>query len=243
MSRISFENYGKMAQFFDNDTEISGRYQIQENDERNILYDVLSKLDIKGENTLLDIGCGTGNLLIPLSFACKQLTGVDHASAIKRLKQRAKLLKNIDLISGNFFDLTLDRKFDKILCYSVLHLLSNKEEVFMFIQKSLKLLKPGGIALFGDIPNISKKERFLKSKSGREFSKKWNKLIENRNKNLNHTEPSLVEDKELVEFNDDLVISILIDVRAKGFDSFILNQHSYLPFGYTREDILIKNPY
>lgn len=242
MSRASFENYGKKAKSLDSHTEISGRYQIQESAERNILFDVISKLDLKGNDTLLDIGCGIGNLLIPLSFVCKQVTGIDHASCIERLKQRIKGLRNIECISGNFFDLSMDIKVDKVLCYSVLHYLTDANEVLMFIDKVLKLLKPGGIALFGDIPNISTKQRFLKSKSGREFSKKWNKLIEEEKKSQNRVEIKLVDEKTLVQFNDDLVLKILMDTRSKGFDSFILNQPPHLPFGYTREDILIKNP-
>tara|TARA_B100000315_G_scaffold254454_1_gene295563 strand:- start:806 stop:1537 length:732 start_codon:yes stop_codon:yes gene_type:complete len=242
MSRISFENYGLKAKYYKNETKVAGRFKIQEKAEKNILIDVINKMSINSDDNLLDIGCGSGNLLIPLSFVCKQVSGIDHVSCIERLNKRIKKIKNIECILGNFLDISMDRKFDKILCYSVLHYLTDEDEVIMFIHKALKLLKPGGIALFGDIPNTSLKQRFLNSKSGIEFSKKWARVIQGENQPKNSIKLNLVKDKALVQFNDDLVLKILRNTRAKGFDSSVLTQPPHLPFGYTREDILIKNP-
>ena len=243
MSRTSFENYGKKAEFCDSETIVAGRYRIQEIAERNILFDVINKMNINGNDKLLDIGCGSGNLLIPLSFICSKVTGIGHGACINRLKGRIKNSTNIETIPKNFLDVFLNVKFDKILCYSVLHYLSDDEEVLLFISKALKLLKPGGIALFGDIPNVSLKQRFINSTSGSEFSKKWKKLIRKEYIRKCRDDLNTVEDNKLVLFDDNLVLKILTGTREKGFDSFVLDQHPDLPFGYTREDILIKYPH
>src|SRR5208283_3546843 len=124
MSRISFENFGKFAELLDEYTVISGRYLIQGESERRITGDILKKLELQPGDSVLEIGCGAGNLLIPISFLVGEITGIDHESCIRRLKARFPEGNNVSLIAGNFLDVSLDKKYEKILCYSVLHYLS-----------------------------------------------------------------------------------------------------------------------
>ena len=56
MSRISFKNYAKRARELSQHTEIAGRYAIQDKAERHILLDVLKKLVVQPEDSVLDIG-------------------------------------------------------------------------------------------------------------------------------------------------------------------------------------------
>ena len=243
MGRISFENYGKRAKLTKNFTIISGRYSIQKSAERLIFYDVKSKLNIEPNDTCLDIGCGPGNLLIPLSFLVNKITGIDHSDVIEKLQKRFSDLNNIELIKGNFLDLKMDKGFTKILVYSVLHCLEDQKEVLEFIDKANSLLTPGGKILFGDIPNISRKERFLSSHYGKEFLKEWNSKRAN-SKNSDEIEQSKLDrlpvDVNTVKFNDDFMLKIIKKLRKEGYHAYILPQHPELPFGYTREDILVE---
>ena len=240
MSRISFENYGLKAKYYKNETKVAGRFKIQEKAEKNILIDVINKMSINSDDNLLDIGCGSGNLLIPLSFICRKVTGIDHVECVNRINARLNETNNIETIPGNFLDVSLNLKFDKILCYSVLQYLSNEKKVIQFILKALKMLKPGGTALFGDIPNTSLKNRFIMSSKGKIYIEEWNNLLK---KEINEkNENKMEEDIKLVQFDDKLIFKILEIIREKGFNSFIIAQHPDLPFGYTREDILIKYP-
>jgi len=240
MSRISFENYGKKAKSLHSYTEIAGRYPIQESAERNIFLDVISKLEIKAQDKLLDIGCGSGNLTIPLSFVCEQITGIDHEACVGKLRSRYTNLYNTELLSGNFLDTSIDKKFDKILCYSVLQYLADAREVLLFVKKALNLLVPGGKVLFGDIPNTSTKNRFLDSRSGSKFSEEWNRSI--RENKTGDTKIDIEEDNDVVKFDDELVLEILKQTRSIGYHSYVLAQSPRLPFGYTREDILVDKP-
>ena len=129
MSRISFENFGKLAQNLENCTDISGRYKIHYEAEKKIYADVIKKLELQSKDSVLEIGCGAGNLLIPFSFFVREITGIDHPSCIKRLKDRFSQTKNVSFVSGNFLDINLDKKYSKILCYSVMHYLEHKDEV------------------------------------------------------------------------------------------------------------------
>jgi ubiquinone/menaquinone biosynthesis C-methylase UbiE len=240
MSRISFENFGLLAQNLTDFTQIAGRYDFQKEAESLVIFDILQKLKLKPSDHCLDIGCGTGNILLPLSFFIKSITGLDNSHVIAALNKRISVeLTNIELISGNFLDIDLKETFDKILVYSVIHYLESKEEVLEFINKASRLLKPGGKLLVADIPNLSKKKRFQNSSYGNKFEKEWAK------KTAIQSEPSrqnikLEKDNENVLLDDYLILSVLEEARIKGFNSFLLPQSPDLPMGYTREDILIE---
>ena len=241
MSEKSFNYFTSLAKNRDNYLEIAGRTNQMQDAEKLIIPDIIQKLDINSKDKMLDIGCGPGNLLIMLLPHAKEIMGIDNESSIELLKKRCGAEKRILYKTGNFLDTPIDLKFDKILCYSVIHYLSNITEVFTFIYKALELLNPGGRALFGDIPNISKKERFLKSNYGKNIDQEYHSLLKMTNKNK---EPvSFFEnDEELVQFNDDLLIRILKETRENGYHSYVLDQSTNLCLGYTREDILIVNP-
>ncbi len=238
MSRISFESYGEKAKEWTDPTLIAGRYIFQKGEERNILADVMDKLAITPEDACLEIGCGIGNILIPLSFLVDSITGIDHPDCIKALKSRFKN-ENVNLYGTNFIDWenSARKYFDKILIYSVLHLLQDKDEVMFFIHKALSMLNSGGKILLGDIPNISKKERFVHSAEGKAFNEKWK---ERNQEHLHKEYPAVPVDSELATFDDKMMLSIIAELRGQGCNAYILPQPHALPFGYTREDILIE---
>lgn len=239
MSKVSFENFGKLADTLRDYTMMSGRYSVQEKDKKKIIGDIIKKLDLNPEDSVLEIGCGVGDLLIPVSFLVDEITGIDHESCIERLRKRFCDNKNMRLIPGNFLDLSLKKRYNKILCYSVLQYLENKKEVIKFIDKAVNMLNPGGKVFFGDIPNRSTKERFLNSRQGKEFSKKWNNLIR-KVKDGHERKVILPVDEKLVRFDDTLVLDILSTFRQKGYHTYIFSQPPGLPFGNSREDILIE---
>jgi 2-polyprenyl-3-methyl-5-hydroxy-6-metoxy-1,4-benzoquinol methylase len=246
VSRISFENYGRRARKLADATLATARYTIQKAAQKRIVADVAAKLDLQPEDRLLEIGCGIGMLLVPLSFLVEQATGIDHRSCVQRL-QRSFCGENLRLVAGNFLDAKVRVQergalgFDKILCYSVLHYLSDEDEVFAVLDRALGLLEPGGRVLLGDLPNESLKERFLSSPAGRAFTKSWKKA-QAKERAENGPELGLPEDPRLVHFDDALVLKICADCRRRGFDAYILPQQGDLPFGHTREDLLIVRP-
>ncbi len=151
------------------------------------------------------------------------------------------------MIPGNFLDLALDERFDKIIIYSVLHYLADENEVFEFILKAIALLKSGGKLLLGDLPNCSKDARFLQSAQGKEYQVQWEKRRKEMRKNnkMEAIGDALVGkplDSEYVQFDDRLVLAILSKARELGCEAYVLPQSPQLPFGHVREDILIEAP-
>lgn len=239
MGRNSFQNYGLRAQQPVSFTEMSGRYEGQALAERRILMDVMEKLDIGPDDRLLDIGCGTGLLLLPLSFIVERAVGLDHVDVVEVVKGRARS-ETLELIGGNFLDADLDgQSFSKILAYGVAQYLESETELHEFVSKALRHLLPGGRLLIGDMPNVDKKARFLQSQSGSDFEKEWNQsgLAMTR---VDHTR--MLPADTIVDFTDEVVARLLLHARAAGVDAYVVPQPPELPFGRTREDLLVIAP-
>jgi 2-polyprenyl-3-methyl-5-hydroxy-6-metoxy-1,4-benzoquinol methylase len=238
MSLVSFKNYKKIAEnTVLTDTVVSGRYEFQVEDEKRIIPDVINKLDLQPADNLLDIGCGPGTLLLPLSKFCNNVCGIDNEAAIERINKNNQSSKNIQTIIGSFLETDFSSMglYTKILIYSVIHYLISEDELFQFLSKAFKLLAPGGKMLIGDIPNSEKKLRYEKSPSGISQVENWKQKIAST-----YTANSdLFVDPNLIVIDDDCYLRILKFARSQGFESYLLPEAGNLPFGKTRDDILI----
>lgn len=234
MGRQTFDNYGLRSSTLESATEVSGRYSSQQESERLVVRDVAVKLDVSPSDALLEVGCGPGQILIPLSFLVSRAVGVDHPQVIATFRERFRG-ENVELRSGNFIDLKIDEGFDKILIYSVVQCLESDEEALEFVLKAAALLRPGGRMLIGDLPNVDLKNRFLATDFGKKFARDFGR----------ESVPARVdgtsEDAKLVHINDKLILNILEHGRRHGFETHLLAQPDALPFGHTREDIVFRN--
>lgn len=237
MGNSAFENYGLMVTQGLSFTEQSGRYPSQELNERRILSDVMAKLEISPEDSLIDIGCGPGQLLLPLSFVVDRALGIDHPEVVATLQQRG-FGNQVSFLSGDFLEVdTGALSAKKILCYSVIQNLESESDLYRFLDKAYAMLEPGGKMLIGDISNVNRKERFQASRFGEEFERKWaSENLSSSSVDMGRLSPA----RDRIEFNDELVCSVLLHARRQGYDSFVLRQPADLPWGYTREDILIE---
>lgn len=209
--------------------------------EELIFQDILTKLTLLDtENrTVLDIGPGCGDLPLMLGTLCghknHSLVLIDSAEMLQQLPDDPRILK----IPGFYPDCPglfeqFTGKVDVILCYSVLHYIFVDTSIFTFLDKSLALLAPGGQMLIGDIPNLSKRKRFLSSQAGISFHKEY----------MNTSEPPEVVFNRIenAQIDDAVVMSLLLRSRAQGFDAYVLAQNPALPMANRREDILITRP-
>jgi trans-aconitate methyltransferase len=241
MSSKSFENYAKLAADRQTgNTEVGGRYAFQASSERRIIRDVADKLSLDSDDSLLEIGCGPGNLLMPLSYIVASTTGIDNPAALARLAARCGSPMHISTIAGDFLSIDLPQtRFSKILVYSVLQYVDGKSSAMRFLQRALSLLQPGGKLLVGDLPNVDRKHRFAQTKDGAEMSHEWGALVADAGP---HPISSLPTDDRLLLVNDDLLLEFLKCGREQGFESYLMPQPAGLPFGHTREDLLFVAP-
>jgi SAM-dependent methyltransferase len=233
----SIDSYGERAKAGIPLIEVSGRYPIQARDERNVTRDIATKLELSPDDTLLEVGCGPGTLLIPLAFQCAAATGIDNAASLELLASRFSGPPAITTIPGDFLSMQLDGEYDTVLVYNVLHALPTVEAAFELAHRAAALLAPGGRLLLGDLANRDKRARFHSSPAGVEFQKEWNR----RQADARLTD--IGSDDDLIgAFDDATIARLLVEFRSAGFESYLLPQPPDLPFGHTREDILVRRP-
>jgi cyclopropane fatty-acyl-phospholipid synthase-like methyltransferase len=242
MSQV-FENYARRAESPLSFTSRSGRYRCQQDGEKRAIVDIASKLALAPTDNLLDIGCGAGNLTIPLSFLVHSTTGVDHPRVVEALRERLTD-GSVSVIGGSFLEIDVPGSYQKILMYGVVSCLRDVDEVARFVDKAAGLLAPGGRLLVGDIPNVDKKRRFADSPAGRRFQAEWDALMADPDnvREVEWAREHLPAAGETVQFDDAVVLGLVQRFRGNGLDVYCLPQPPDLAFGHTREDLLIERP-
>src|SRR5579884_4134192 len=152
----------------------------RDDNEPAIFADILAKLPALRDSgrVVVDIGPGCGALARLLIEHCAahrhRLVLVDSPEMLALLPERAGILKLAGRYPGNAAAVgaAAGGMADAVLCYSVLHVICLDDEPFAAVDAVTALLAPGGSALFGDIPNRSKRQRFLASAAGAEFRRR-----------------------------------------------------------------------
>lgn len=137
-----------------------------------VIKDLKKTKNYTSEFTLLDVGCGSGNLLFNIRkhFKNSKLFGLDYN--IKSVSNNLKGI-NVKLYKGGLQDLNSDLKFDVIVSSQLLEHIDNPNEYVSFLNKHLK---NNGV-VYIDIPYVG-------SKSFRLFKKFWVHLDTPRHRNL-----------------------------------------------------------
>lgn len=205
--------------------------------EVQIWHDINQKLglDKQSGKIVMDIGPGCGDLALMIIDKClaaqHQMVLVDSKEMLQLLPDYPGVVK----MPGRFPDVKtqLNRyagKVDFVICYSVFHYIFAELNYIEFIHAALEMLKPGGALLLGDLPNVSKKERFLSTEEGKAFLKKGETV--NLAGATSHTSSN---DK----MDDSILISILHRFRNYNCEAYLMPQSTSLPMSNRREDILI----
>jgi ubiquinone/menaquinone biosynthesis C-methylase UbiE len=98
---------------------------------------------------LLDMGCGTGRLLIPFARKGFSVLGVDLSEAMLTVAARkgAEAGVKIGLLKANLVELDAlaDQSFDHAAClFSTLGMVSGRDQRMKVLRHAFRLLRPGG---------------------------------------------------------------------------------------------------
>lgn len=134
------KNYDLIASIFDQDMALNMRFN-----------DVDFYLErVTGKSSVLEVGCGTGRISIPVSKVCGELVGID-ASIPMLLELRKKLhdvsddIPNIQLVAMDASAIVLQKKFDYIFFgFSSVNYLTHPEQVKYFLLSLKPLLNDDG---------------------------------------------------------------------------------------------------
>ena len=125
---------------------------------------------------VLELGCGTGRISLPLGKAGVDLVGVDRsapmlARARTRIR-RAKLVDRVQLVRGDirFLPFTVPA-FDLVMApYGVLQSLLRERDLAATLQEVRRVLRPGGtfgLELVADLPSWQEYKKRLSLKGWR----------------------------------------------------------------------------
>src|SRR5690606_382785 len=109
---------------------------------------------------VLELGCGTGRVSLPLSKKLKQLTGVEISTPMfEQAKAKCKD-ENVSFVLGDITSVNLNKKFDLIIApFRVLQCLEKQEQVDGLFAVIRNHLKPEGTAILNVFnPNLPKEE-------------------------------------------------------------------------------------
>ena len=103
------------------------------------------------EGTALEIGCGPGRLLLPLSRNFGQLYGIDVSDEmIRRAEEKLRGIANVKVFCAK--DSTLarfaDASIDFVYSYAVFQHIPSKDVVIGYLTDAIRVLKPGGLFVF-----------------------------------------------------------------------------------------------
>lgn len=118
---------------------------------------------------VLDIGCGTGSLLIQLARSGYRCIGLDvDAAMLAEARKKAESAHlDIEFRLGDLRQLTLAETFDGVTCFQVLSLLESGAELKQLLKRIHNILAPHGVLAFdvlsrdGDRPGSAAPFPFL----------------------------------------------------------------------------------
>ncbi|MBI3960586.1 MAG: methyltransferase domain-containing protein [Chloroflexi bacterium] len=147
-------NFDSFAPFYDNDY-------------RNYRDDIQLVVDLAQDagGAALELGCGTGRVLVPLAATGCRVTGVDSSPALlalaRRKAEQAGVTARLRLVEGDLRTFSLAEKgFDFALCVSntLMHLNTQADQLAA-LRTAHRHLRPGGrllVDLFNpDIPHLT----------------------------------------------------------------------------------------
>jgi hypothetical protein len=207
--------------------------------EERIFADIVAKLSNLGRDgaLVMDIGPGCSGLALMVVEWCgrrgHRLLLVDSDEMLAHLPDAPYITKVPAMYPRGCDGLLRDYagRLDAILTYSVFHHVFAEANVWEFVDRSLELLAPGGQMLIGDIPNLSKRNRFFRSARGVAFHRAFT--------GRQDAPPIDDEASARSKVTDAVVLAVLARCRQAGCDAYVLPQPDDLPMANRREDVVI----
>jgi len=118
---------------------------------------IKDRMLLDSSDDFLEVGCGAGMLLMPLSRFVKTASGVDYSSSLIRKLESNWGKGTLQVAEARSLPFEKD-SFDKVLAHSIFQYLPSYGCALESIQEMMRVCRKPGIIYIGDIPDMDKKE-------------------------------------------------------------------------------------
>lgn len=136
-------------------------YQKNSSAQSKWAHELISKLSLRGNESLLDIGCGDGKITdeIAKQIANGKVVGIDYSSDMIQLATNHFKRPNLSFYVMNAMEICLDKKFDVAFSNAALHWIKDHRAVLRTLKKHLNpdsriLFQMGGFGNAQDIVDV-----------------------------------------------------------------------------------------
>jgi trans-aconitate 2-methyltransferase len=197
---------------------------------------IVKSIEFKGNESVLDIGCGDGKITKQLGLLLSQgkIIGIDPSeSMINEANKYVSDCSNMLFSIGNAENFNLKETFDYIFSFHTLHWIKNKIKVFKNIYTHLK---PNGKFVF--ITSCRENQNIANVFN----SEKWQKLIKKHGSKFHSSDENKIKDL-LQEANLDS-----LEIKAEYWSRFYSNKNelinwliTWVPFatGLDKNNVLL----
>ena len=130
-----------------------------------LINDVVTALDLKKSDIVLDAGGGAGRMSIAISPFVKKITLFDFGNDIvEKARKETRFLKNIEVLKDDiciFGNITSG--YTKAIVGSVLQYLNDYKDVEIILTNLFNVLRKEGRVVFTHNPDLSKKDQHIES--------------------------------------------------------------------------------
>lgn len=121
----------------------------------HVIGDVFLHLKPAAKDDVLDVGCGTGLMVLAMAPLVQHVHGVDFSrQMVARARRNLENVDNVSFSSGMIGDIEQeDASFDKVLVYSVIQYLRDRDEAFRAFSEVARVLRPRGRAFIAANPD------------------------------------------------------------------------------------------
>lgn len=99
--------------------------------------DIVTLLNPQNEETILDLGCGTGDLTKNIAVKCKKIVGLDNS--LEMVNAAKEKYPELTFLNADIKDFLLSYQFDAVFSNAALHWVPDAEKVLNNISKHLKI--------------------------------------------------------------------------------------------------------
>jgi ubiquinone/menaquinone biosynthesis C-methylase UbiE len=146
------------------------RQPIPAQDMREWVENTVAEITSLRPQELLEIGCGTGLLLLRIAPRCKRYVATDFAPAVlaklrKQMEEMGRSWDGVDLMerTADNFEGVTERAFDTVVINSVTQHFPNVSYLTKVMDRVVRTLKPGGKIFIGDVRSLPLLETYSAS--------------------------------------------------------------------------------